>query len=209
MPSLVDNDSTQAGPSALAPQPDNILSSNLPGNQLGNTNTCGPQSSGAHSSSADSFKGAINVDTTHAAPLDIPEPLDDPSPPATTVSDIPSGNVEDLWRPESIHLTDLKRAVDFIKGLQNPTLDDPTLRMSIEAVEHLYNPTHKQPCLALNDDTQLAIDLFLGNPLELTYDMNCTCILCCYPDCNLLTYYKIKSLVSQMTGIESLVHDMS
>ena len=205
----MDNDSTHAGPSTFAPQPDNTLSSILPGNQLGDTGVHGSQSPGAHGGGADSAEGANDVDNTHTAPLDIPGPLDDPSPPTTVASDIPSGDVKDLWRPESIHLTNLKRAVDFIKGLQNPTLDDPMLGMSIKAVECLCNPTHKQPCLALNDDTQLAIDLFLGNPLELTYDMNCTCILCCYPDCNLLTYYKIKSLVSQMTGIESLVHDMS
>jgi len=83
------------------------------------------------------------VDTTHAASLDVPGPLNDHSPPATAASDIPSGNIEDLWRPESIRLTDLKRAVDFIKGLQNPTLDDPVLGMSIEAVERLRHPTHE------------------------------------------------------------------
>ncbi len=148
------------------------------------------------------------MDNAHSTPLDIPGLLDDPSPPAAGASDIPSGDVEDLWQQESIHLTDLKTAVDFIKGLQNPALDDPALGMSTEAVERLCNPACEQPCLALDDDTQLAIDLFLGNPSELTYEMNCTCILRRYPDCKLPTYYKIKCLVSEMTGIESLVHDM-
>ena len=98
--------------------------------------------------------------------------------------------------------------MDFITGLQNPALDDPALGMSTEAVEHLHNPTRERPCLALDDDMRLAIDLFLGNPSELTYETNRTCILRRYPDCKLPTYYKIKCLVSEMTGIESLVHDM-
>ncbi len=139
----MDNDSTQTGPSALAPQPDDILSSNLPGNQLGNTDACGSQSSGAHGGGADSSKGANAVDDAHSTPLDVPGPLDDPSPPAARASNIPSGNVEDLWQQESIHLTDLKTAVNFIKGLQNPALDDPALGMSTEAVERLHNPAHK------------------------------------------------------------------
>ena len=99
-------------------------------------------------------------------------------------------------------------AVDFIKGLQTPTLDNPVLGMSLKAVKHLHNPIHEWPCLTLNNDTWLAINLFLGNPLELTYKMNHRCILHHYPDYNLLTYYKIKSLVSKITGIESLVYNM-
>ncbi len=148
------------------------------------------------------------MDDTHSTPLNVPGLLDDPSPPAAGVSNIPSGDVKDLWQQESIHLTDLKIAVNFIKGLQNPALDDSALGMSIEAVERLHNPAHEQSCLALNDDTWLAIDLFLGNPSELTYEMNHTCILHYYLDCKLPTYYKIKCLVSKMTGIESLVHNM-
>ena len=177
VPSLVDNDSTQAGPSTFAPQPDNILSSNLSGNQLGNTDACRSQASGAHGGGADSSKGASAVDDAHSTPLDIPGLLDDPSPPAAGASNIPSGDVEDLWQQESIHLADLKTAVNFIRDLQNPALDNPALGMSTEAVEHLCNPTHERPCLALDDDTQLAIDLFLGNPSELTYETNRKCIL--------------------------------
>jgi hypothetical protein len=122
-----------------------MLSSNLPGNQPRDTDARGSQSSqtSAHGGGADSFKNANDVNDTHPAPLDVPGPLVDPSPPAPTASDIPSGDVEDLWQQESIRLTDLKTAVDFIKGLQTPTLDNPVLGMSLEAVEHLRNPTHE------------------------------------------------------------------
>jgi len=89
-----------ASPSPFPSQPDNTQSLNLPGNRLEDTNTCGSQSSSAYSGSVDSSKGANDVDTTHAAPLDIPRLLDDSSPPTTVVSDIniPSSNVEDLWQ---------------------------------------------------------------------------------------------------------------
>ena len=83
------------------------------------------------------------MNDTHTAPLDNPKPLDDPSPPTAIASDISSSDIKDLWRLESIHLTDLKMAVDFIKGLQTLILDNPILGMSLKAVEHLCNPTHE------------------------------------------------------------------
>ena len=94
----MNNDSTHAGPSTFAPQPDDMLSLNLSGNQPRDTDTHGSQSSqtSAHGGGADSFKNANAVDNTHPALLDIPGLLDDPSPPATTASDIPSGDVKDL-----------------------------------------------------------------------------------------------------------------
>jgi hypothetical protein len=92
----LNNDSTYAGPFAFAHQTDNTLSPNLPDNQLRNIDACGPQSSDAHSGGTDSSEGAIDVDTTHIAPLDIPGLLNDPSPSATTVSDIPSSDIENL-----------------------------------------------------------------------------------------------------------------
>jgi len=103
----MDNDSTHAGPSAFAPRPDDTLSSILPGNQLGDTGVHGSHSPGAHGGGADSAEGANDVDDTHTAPLDTSGPLDDPSPPAAVASDIPSGDVEDLWQQASIRLTDL------------------------------------------------------------------------------------------------------
>ena len=122
VPSLADNDSIQAGPSAFAPQPDETLFSNLSGNQSGDSNACSPRSSGDHGGGADPSEDANDAGDTHGAPLDVPGPLNDPSSPTAIASDIPSGDVEDLWQQETIRLTDLRTAVDFIKGLQNPTL---------------------------------------------------------------------------------------
>jgi len=55
---------------------------------------------------------------------------------------------------------------------------------------------------------QLAIDLFLGNPSEATYKTNRRAILRFQPDLDLMSYYKVKSLVANLTGIESVIHHM-
>ena len=52
------------------------------------------------------------------------------------------------------------------------------------------------------------IKLYLGNPSELTYQTNREIVLDRYPDCRLPSYYKIKWLISEITGIKSLVHHM-
>src|SRR6267142_6705508 len=54
----------------------------------------------------------------------------------------------------------------------------------------------------------MAIDLYLGNPSEATYEMNCKIILRRFPDINIPLYYKAKRLVSNLTGIGSVVHHM-
>jgi hypothetical protein len=121
---------------------------------------------------------------------------------------LPSGDIEDLWLQDHIHLADLKLTMDFVKSLQQATLNDPSLGLSEEALEHLHNPLHRQPCDALNDDTHMAINLYLGNPSEATYKTNHAIILHCFPDTELPSYYKSKSLVSDLTGVELVVHDM-
>ncbi len=64
----------------------------------------------------------------------------DTQPPCLDMSDchnIPSGDVEDLWMQETIHLNELRISMDFIQALWHITLDDPVLGMSTEAVERL------------------------------------------------------------------------
>ena len=122
--------------------------------------------------------------------------------------DIPSDGVEDLWMKETIHLVNLRTSADFIHALRHTTLDDPRLGMSAEAVERLWNPLRDDPSLSIDADTKLAIRLFRNNPSAKTYEANRGDILLRHPDDALPSYYKIKRLVADMTGIESVVHDM-
>ena len=128
--------------------------------------------------------------------------------PTHTPSGIPPGDVRDLWNCDNICLNDLKLTVDFINALQCTSLDDPNTGLSSDALERLRNPLRERPGLSVDKDTRLAIDLFLGNPSEITYETNRAAILRCFPDCNLPTYYKTNCLVADPTGIESIIHHM-
>ena len=121
---------------------------------------------------------------------------------------MPPGDVEDLWLQDTIHCDNLRTAVEFVKGLQGATLDDPSLGMSDGALHRLQNPPHEQSPRVVDKVTRLAIDLFLGNPSEATYETNCRAILRFQPDLDLMSYYKVKSLVANLTGIESVIHHM-
>ena len=145
-----------------------------------------------------------NPDALPTSALDTQAPID----PSSNASDILSGDTEDLWDRGSIRLGDLKLTADFIKALQEASLDDPNTGMSSDALERLRNPLHEQPSLLLNKDTRLALKLFLANPSEITYELNRAAILDCYPDTDLPTYYRTTRLVADITGIESIVHHM-
>jgi len=70
--------------------------------------------------------------------------LDDPAHRNPNSFDMPPGDVEDLWLWDTIHHDNLRTAVEFMKGLQGATLDDPSLGMSDGALHHLRNPPHEQ-----------------------------------------------------------------
>jgi len=145
-----------------------------------------------------------NSDSSHA------DNLKDSQSPSLDSPDhgIPSGDVEDLWMQEVIHLRDLRTSMDFIWVLWQITLEDPLLSMSNDVVERLWNPLHKDPSLSVNNDTRLVIKLFLNNPSEDMYDKNRASILHRFPEMGLPSYYRTKHLVADLTGIESIVHYM-
>jgi len=167
------------------------------------------QSNAPQSGDVGSSGGAEDLDT-----MDLPSQdpancrLDDPTHLNPNASELPPGDIEDLWLQDTIHLKDLKTTADFVKSLQGATLDDPNLGMSDEAIHCLHNPPHEQPPVVSNKYTRLAIDLFLINPSDITYEENRAAILRCSPDADIPSYYKIKRLVTDLTGIDSVVHHM-
>jgi len=95
-----------------------------------------------------------------------------------------------------------------MKGLQGVTLDNPSLGMSNEALHHLWNLPYEMPPIVIDKVTRLAINLYLGNPSDTTYETNCKAIQHFDSNTELLSYYKIKCLVANLTGIESVMHHM-
>jgi hypothetical protein len=121
----------------------------------------------------------------------------------------PPSSLNDLdFLQDPIPLSDLRTSMDFIKVLQDAALSDPSLGMSPEAVECLCNLLCDKSGNALNPDMQLAINLYLGNSLEATYETNRRAILHHFPDTQIPTYYKIKQFVTDLTGVKSVVHHM-
>lgn len=105
-------------------------------------------------------------------------------------------------RIEHLHLT--QQYISLIKAatLENGGLDPST-------IEQLRNPP-KEPVDISDPDTRLSIDLFLAttNASEATYNAVRTAISDRFPDTNVLSHHLVKKLVSQLSGVVSIVDDM-
>ena len=151
----------------------------------------------------DSHGGPDSPDSRQTGNDEGPAPLDSSDHP-----DAPSDDFEDLWMQETIHLSDLRTTLDFVHALRHITLDDPKLGMSDEALERLRNPPREDPSLSIDDDTRLAIEIFLNDPSEKAYEKSHRSILRRHPEDVLPSYYKTNRLIADLTGIMSVVHDM-
>jgi len=95
-----------------------------------------------------------------------------------------------------------------VTALRGATLSDRSSGLSSEALERLRNPPRGQPSISIDKDSRLAIDWYLANPSESTYEAIRAGIIRHSPHINVPSYYKTKRLVADLTGIESVVHDM-
>jgi hypothetical protein len=110
---------------------------------------------------------------------------------------------------ELVQLDDIKKSMEFIRALQMALLDDETMQLDSECLEHLQNPP--QESLDISDpDLHLTLDIYLavGNASQETYNAVQTVILHCYPENELLSYDQIKRRVTQISGVTSLIHNM-
>lgn len=202
-PLILSQDSVSGSPTSPSNfPPDEVSPSGSPDTSLhnpGNIETHAPDPTDTE----DLLGGPNRYDSSHA------DDDEDTRPPSPGSADhIPPGDVEDLWMQETIHLRDLKSTADFIRGLRDITLDDPLLGMSEEAIRRLRDPPRDDPSLSVAGDTRLAVKLFVDCPSKETYETIRADILDHHPEDDLSSYYKVKRLVSDLTGIESIVHDM-
>ena len=157
----------------------------------------------------DGFGGAEDLDATQLPSLGLSQcPSECSTPPLHGSFGPPAGDIEDLWSGSTIHLDELKTSATFVRELQHASFDSPSCRLSYEALNRLHNPPRELPSSSIDEDTWLAIDLYLGIESEKGYEIACAAILHHWPSSNLLTYYKVKCLVAELSRVEPIVHDM-
>ena len=157
----------------------------------------------------DGFGGAEDLDATQLPSLGLSQcPSECSTPPLHGSLGPPAGDIEDLWSGSTIHLDKLKMSTAFARELQHASFNSSSCGLSYEALNRLHNPPRELPSSSIDKDTWLAIDLYLGIESEKGYEIAHTAILRRWPSSNLLTYYKVKHLVAELSGVELIVHDM-
>jgi hypothetical protein len=123
-----------------------------------------------------------------------------------------SGNSEDLDLEELAdiaRLDDIKIAMSFITALEGASLDDAASALSAEALDHIRNPPSR-PATITNPNDRFSIELYMatGNASEQTYNTIREAYLRRHPEADLLTHHRAKRLVAELSGVESITHDM-
>jgi hypothetical protein len=106
-------------------------------------------------------------------------------------------------------LDHIKQAMEFIRALENASLDDRFSKLGPKALQRLRNPP-TSPADIASPDLRLGLDLFLStiNSSQQTYTDTRRAILRRHPDDDIPTYSQIKSRIVEITGVESTEHDM-
>ncbi|KIM36421.1 hypothetical protein M413DRAFT_20524 [Hebeloma cylindrosporum] len=105
----------------------------------------------------------------------------------------------------------IKIAREYIGALKNATLDSDLSRrwLGKETIKQIRNPP-TSPLMIDNPTTRLSLDLYLavGNASQETYNSTCAAIRRRFPDEKLLSYFLVKKLVEDLTGITLILEDM-
>ena len=119
-----------------------------------------------------------------------------------TIGDEADDSLMDISRIENIKITQ-----DFIKEICAATLENGNL--DDDVIHRLRNPP-EEPTDISDPDVRLSLDLFLAvtNASEETYHASRDAILRRYPDSGVLSYYAVKKLVAEITGVVAVYDDM-
>ena len=112
------------------------------------------------------------------------------------------GTPTNLSRIENIKLTQ-----EFIQGISTATFENGCL--DDDLIHCLRNPCNELTSIS-DPDIRLSLDLFLAvtNASEETYHACRNAILRRYPDSGVLSYYAVKRLVAETTGVVAVYDDM-
>ncbi|KAJ3816424.1 hypothetical protein F5880DRAFT_1494316, partial [Lentinula raphanica] len=103
-----------------------------------------------------------------------------------------------------IHITN-----KFIDALKKASLESELEPLDAEFIQQLRAPLQEEVTIT-NPDHRLSIDLFLSvtNAAEETYNSVRSAILRRYPDSDILSFYKVKNLVTSLSGVKPIYRDM-
>jgi hypothetical protein len=103
--------------------------------------------------------------------------------------------------------------MDFILAIRNASLDDPIVKLSDDALEWLHNPT-QGPIVIHSPGVWQSISVYLAleHASQDAYNYICRANTQNFAGVDgvddLLSFYSVKKLISQYTGVESIEHDM-
>jgi len=118
------------------------------------------------------------------------------------------GDEEPGFPPATLsHIENIQSTLEFTKKICAATLDNDGLDANI--LDHLCNPSEKQTDIS-DPNICLLLNLFsaVTNASGETYNSCRAAILRRYPDSNVLSYYSVKKLVSDITGVVAVYDDM-
>ncbi|KAF7378356.1 hypothetical protein MSAN_00261700 [Mycena sanguinolenta] len=97
---------------------------------------------------------------------------------------------------------------EFIRALRNASLDSNKEKLDPDTLHRLRNPLQEPP--TLNADERLSINIFLAvsNASEQTYNSVRDALLRRYPENPILSHHSVKKLVSDLTHVVYVTHDM-
>ncbi|EGN98321.1 hypothetical protein SERLA73DRAFT_123651 [Serpula lacrymans var. lacrymans S7.3] len=110
-----------------------------------------------------------------------------------------------------MQLEDLQNAIEFLSAIKDANLDDPNMPIHPETLKRLRNPP-QHPCVLEDAHKCFTLDLFLAttNASEQTYNDVCKAYACLHPEHadKILSHYRMKHRMVELTGVDLLVHDM-
>lgn len=117
--------------------------------------------------------------------------------------------MEDIYM--HVKCEDLHHSLAFISQMQSACLDDEGTGLSAEAIMWLKFPLQLTPSFDKDRITTAAVKLYLScSALDKEYERTHKVIIELHdysPD-KFLTLYRVKQIVAELTGVESIVHNM-
>ncbi|KAJ3848733.1 hypothetical protein EV368DRAFT_7689, partial [Lentinula lateritia] len=106
-------------------------------------------------------------------------------------------------------IEDISIALKFVNLMKEATLDSSIEPLPPDILEQLSHPP-EQILSIENPDHRLSLDIFLAltNASQESYNQVYKAIIRQYPSSELLTYYQVKKLVEQLSGVSPISRDM-